>query len=85
MHYFIFADKALCNEFVARTNLRCYDIIKPVVYFAQLPKKTTTLATSHPQPHSLLQEFLQNDYVCDRDPNTVVVLHLDSKHTFICV
>ncbi len=85
MQCFIFLDKALCNEFVARLNLRDYNIIYPsVVCFANLPKKTTTLQIKG-VTQNLLQEFLQNDYVCDRDPTTVKVKCIDKYHTLIYV
>ncbi len=85
MHYFIFVDKALCNEFIARLNLRNYDIIYPsVVCFANLPKKTTTLQVNG-VTQNLLHEFMQNDYVCNRNPKTVKIKQLNTMHTLIYV
>jgi len=73
----MFFDKVLCNEFIARTNLRNYDVC-----FTKIPKKLITLTTDClPQP--LIDDFLTNDYVCSRDPNTVKIVYLDKTHALI--
>ncbi len=66
---YIFLNKALCNEFIGRLNLRNYEIVYPyVVCFSGLPKKTTLLVVH--DAHSL-QDFINNDYVCNRDPSII--------------
>jgi hypothetical protein len=73
---YIFVDKALCNEFIGRLNLRNYEIVySHVVCFSGLPKKTTLLIVQ--DTHSA-RDFINNDYVCNRDPSTICIKTLDT-------
>jgi hypothetical protein len=66
---YVFLNKALCNEFIGRLNLRKYEIVYPyVVCFSGLLKKTTLLVVQ--DAHSA-QDFIDNDYVCNRDPSII--------------
>lgn len=78
---YIFLDKALCNEFIGRLNLRKYEIVCPhVVCFSGLLKKTTLLVVYDVH---CVKDFIDNDYVCNRDPATISIKTLDTGCIFI--
>lgn len=82
MKQYVFYDKALCNEFIARLNLRHYSVLNNYQTNIQNKLVRTTLLQVHDN-HDL-QDFISNDYVCNRDPNTLIINTL-SNFTLIYV